>query len=135
MQVQIVTPLGEKFSGAASSIKAVTVAGEVGVLPGHRDMLTALGTGACVVSDSEGGEPKVLLLDEGYLQVSERGERVIIVTELAEFPSEIDKGAAETALGEAKKALDGSKEAVGSEAWKLLRHDVALAEARLSVAG
>ncbi|HAN32774.1 MAG TPA: ATP synthase F1 subunit epsilon [Myxococcales bacterium] len=135
MQVQIVTPLGEKFSGTASSVKAVTVAGEVGVLPGHRDMLTALGTGSCVVSSTEGDEPQLLLLDEGYLQVSESGDKIIIVTELAEFPNEIDRDGATAELNQGLKALDASKEAVGSESWKILRHNVALAQARLDIAG
>ncbi len=135
MQVEIVTPQGEKFSGEAASIRASTVAGEVGILPGHRDMMTALGTGPCAVLSSTNSDPTVFLLDEGYLQVSQQGAQVIIVTELAETPADIDVDAARKALDAGRKALDESKEAVGSEAWKVKRHVVALAEARLAVAG
>ena len=133
MQVEIVTPLGEKYSGEAVAIVAETAAGEVGILPGHRDMLTALGTGACVVQTETHGEPVTFLVDEGYLQVSQRGAKVIIATERAELPADIDTAAAASDLEEAKRALLQSKDAVGSAAWKVKRHAVAFAEARLNV--
>ena len=135
MQVEIVTPMGEKYSGEAVAIRAATVAGEVGILPGHRDMLTALGVGPCLVQTEAHGEPVSFLLDEGYLQVSQRGAKVIIVTERAEAPTEIDVDGARTDLVAAKAALDGSRDAVGSAAWNVQRHEVALAEARLSMTG
>ncbi|MCO4761416.1 MAG: ATP synthase F1 subunit epsilon [Myxococcales bacterium] len=135
MQVEIVTPAGEKYSGEAVAIRAATASGEVGILPGHRDMMTALGTGGCHVQTEAHGEPTTFLVDQGYLQVSQRGAKVIIVTERAQTPDEIDVEAARADLAAAKGELDGSKEAVGSEAWKVKRHAVALAEARLSVAG
>ncbi len=135
MHVEIVTPLGEKYSGEAVAIRAATVAGEVGILPGHRDMLTALGTGACLVQSEAHGEPVTFLLDEGYLQVSQRGEHVIIVTEAAERPDEIDVAMARADLSAAKAEFDAATAAVGSAAWLVKRHAVALAEARLSIAG
>jgi len=135
MQVEIVTPMGEKYSGDAVAIRAATVAGEVGILPGHRDMLTALGVGPCLVQTEANGEPVTFLLDEGYLQVSQRGAKVIIVTERAEAPTEIDVEGARSDLVAAKSALEASKDAVGTAAWKVTRHKVALAEARLSVSG
>ena len=135
MHVEIVTPLGEKYSGEAVAIRAATVAGEVGILPGHRDMLTALGTGACLVQTETHGEPVTFLLDEGYLQVSQRGGHVIIVTEAAERPDEIDVAGARADLSAAKSEFDATTAAVGSAAWLVKRHGVALAEARLSIAG
>lgn len=134
MQVEIVTPMGEKYSGEAVAIVAETVAGEVGILPGHRDMLTALGSGACSVLTETHGVPTIFLVDEGYLQVSQRGAKVIIATECAQTPDEIDTDAAAQELEAAKQALVQSKDAVGSAAWNVKRHAVALAEARLSVA-
>ena len=135
MQVEIVTPLGEKYSGEAVAIRAETVAGEVGILPGHRDMLTALGTGACLVQTEAHGDPVRFLLDEGYLQVSQRGANVIIVTERAQLPEEIDVDSARADLSKAKSEFDATTAAVGSAAWLVKRHAVALAEARLSIAG
>lgn len=135
MQVEIVTPLGEKFSGDAVAVRARGLIGEFGVLPGHRDMLTALGTGVCQVQETAHGEPQRMLLDAGYLQVSKNGDKVIIVTELAERPDEVDQNAARSAYDAAKAELDGLREAVGSAAWKVKQHAVDLARARLELCG
>jgi F-type H+-transporting ATPase subunit epsilon len=133
MQVEIVTPLGEKFSGEAVVVRARGAIGEFGVLPGHRDMLTALGTGVCQVTPAVHAEPIRFVLDEGYLQVTEVGKKVIIVTELAERRDEVDPNAARADYDAARAELEAAREAVGSHAWKVKRHAVELARARLEL--
>ncbi len=135
MQVEIVTPVGEKFSGEAVAVRARGMVGEFGVLPGHRDMLTALGTGVCQVQETAHGEPVRFLLDEGYLQVSKDGRKVIIVTELAERPQDVDANAARTAHDAAKADLEANSDAVGTAAWKVKQHALDLARARLELCG
>ena len=135
MQVEIVTPLGEKFSGTAVAIRARGDTGEFGVLPGHRDMLTALGVGVCQILTSAHGEPERLVLVDGYLQVSMAGERVIIVTEQAERPADVDRATAQRDYDSARTELDAAREAVGSNAWKVKRFNVDLARARLELCG
>jgi F-type H+-transporting ATPase subunit epsilon len=135
MQVEIVTPLGERYKGEAVSLRARGAVGELGVLPGHRDMLTALGTGICRVLASAHGEPERWLLDGGYLQVSQRGGRVIIVTELAERAADVDVEAARAAHEAARRELEAAREPTGSHAWRAKRHAVELARARLELSG
>ncbi len=135
MQIEIVTPMGEKWRGEAVSVRARGAVGEVGVLPGHRDMLTALGVGVCSVMQTQHGDPLRMVLVEGYLQVSHRGDKVIIVTERAEQASEIDKDAARRDYDAARVALEAAREDVGSHAWRLKRFNVDLARARLELCG
>jgi F-type H+-transporting ATPase subunit epsilon len=135
MQVEIVTPLGEKFSGDAVVVRACGAVGEFGVLPGHREMLTALGTGICAVTLTPHAEPIRFVLDEGYLHVTAAGKKVTIVTEIAERREEINVGAARAAYDSAIAELDVAREPTGSNAWKVKRHAVALARARLDLCG
>ena len=133
MHVEIVTPKGEQYNGEAVKVEAPGLLGEMGVLPGHRDMLAALGTGICRIYEAEHADPKLILLDEGYIQVS-HFDKVIIVTELAETRDQINVDRVKDALGRARTELDGTREDVGTRTWQTRRHAVALGEARLRLA-
>lgn len=134
MQVEIVTPLGSQYAGSAVMIEAPGLLGDMGLLPGHRDMLAALGTGVCKVYEAEHADPVCVLVDEGYVQVS-HGDRVIIVTELAERKKDIDVEKVRSALATARVELNSTREGVGTRTWQRRKHAVSLAEARLKLAG
>ena len=134
MHVEIVTPTGEQYNGEAVMIEAPGLLGEMGILPGHRDLLAALGTGICRIFEAEHADPKLILLDEGYVQVNE-ANRIIIVTELAETPGQIKVDRVRDQLGRAASELAGTRDDVGTRTWQTRRHAVALAEARLRLAG
>lgn len=134
MHVEIVTPTGEQYNGEAVMIEAPGLLGEMGILPGHRDMLAALGTGICRIFEAEHADPKQILLDEGYVQVN-RDDRIIIVTELAETADKIKVEKVRDQLGRANTELAATREDVGTRTWQTRRHAVALAEARLRLAG
>ncbi len=130
MQVEIVTPLGEQYTGDAVKLEVPGLLGEMGILPGHRDLLAALGTGICRIFEAEHADPIKILLDEGYVQVS-AASRIIIVTEQAETKDDIDVDKTRDALGRARSELSGTREDVGTRTWQTRRHAVALHEARL----
>ncbi len=134
MQVVIVTPGGEKFAGEAASVRAPGRAGELGLLPGHRDMIAALRVGICEITPPNHGEPVAILVDEGYVQVS-GGERVIVVTEKAELKNDVDVEAARADFEQARGDLRGATDATHSETWQVRKHALDLAETRLRVAG
>lgn len=134
MHVEIVTPTGEQYNGEAVKIEVPGLLGEMGILPGHRDLLAALGTGICRIFEAEHADPKLILLDEGYVQVNE-ANRIIIVTELAETPGQIKVDRVRDQLGRAASELAGTRDDVGTRTWQTRRHAVALAEARLRLAG
>ncbi len=131
MKVEIVTPVGVKFSGDAGGVMAPGVLGDMGLLPGHQPMLAALRTGEAVVS-IPGQEPLHLVIDGGYAHVV-GGDQVTITTELCEAWQEIDAAAAQALLDTASAALAATKEDVSTMAWQVKKHDVDLATTRLRV--
>ena len=54
IHLEIVTPDGPKLTADVTEFTAPSVAGEIGVLPGHVPLLTALATG--IVTYQLGGE-------------------------------------------------------------------------------
>ena len=133
MKVEIVTPTGVKFAGEAAQIVAPGLLGDLGILPNHEPILAALRTGLCTIH-VPGNEPQPLVVDGGYLHVTEAGQ-VTIATELCEAWQEVNVDAARAALETATVALLGSKEATTSQAWQVMKHDVELAETRIRVGG
>jgi F-type H+-transporting ATPase subunit epsilon len=133
MHVQIVTPIGEVFSGEAAKVEVRGAAGEMGILPGHCDLLSALATGICRVYETEHADALSILVDEGYVQVS-RGDRIILVTEHSETREEVDVDQARADLDKATVDLDDSREDTGSKNWLVKKHAVDLARARLELA-
>lgn len=134
MQVEIVTPIGQVYSGEAVRVTAPGALGELGILPGHQDMLAGLRVGICVVENTSHGDKSTFVVDEGYVQVT-GGERVIIVTNLAESKRDVDIEKVRAELGEARSRMSETREDVDSRTWMVRKHDCDLAEARLRIAG
>ena len=77
MEVAIVTPTGEVFSGTVESVVAPGVAGEFGILPGHTTFLSTLREGTVVVR--EGREERQFTVTGGFAEV--RDDRVVILAD------------------------------------------------------
>lgn len=132
MQVEIVTPVGVKYSGEAKGVIVPGALGDMGILPGHQPMLAALRTGACFV-DLGQHDPLALVVDGGYVHVTD-GVKVTITTELCETWQEIDAVAVRAQLDQANAALLATRDAVSTLAWQGKKHAVDLADTRLRVA-
>lgn len=131
MQVEIVTPVGVKYSGEAKGVIVPGVLGDMGILPGHQPILAALRTGACFVDVGQ-HEPIALVLDGGYVHVVE-GHKVTVTTELCETWQELNEGDTRAALEEANLTLSQARESVSTLAWLGKKHAVDLATTRLRV--
>ncbi|MBA2528773.1 MAG: F0F1 ATP synthase subunit epsilon [Euzebyales bacterium] len=68
MEVSIVTPETELFSGEASQVYARSVEGELGILPGHQPILVALAEDAQVRVTDAGGAERAFDVSGGFLQ-------------------------------------------------------------------
>jgi len=90
LEVHVVTPEREVWSGEASMVIARGVEGEVGVLAGHAPMLIRLAIGPLRIQD--GGEEVFSVVDGGFLHVTSAGEatRVDVLATSASLASEID---------------------------------------------
>lgn len=131
MKVEIVTPTGIKYSGDALGVIAPGASGDLGLLPGHRELLSALRTGVCTVQLGPHNE-LLFALDGGYVHVVD-GQSVTITTELAEKPEDIVLDAARKQLEETTAALAATSDDVETQLWQVRRRAVDLAETRIRV--
>ena len=126
MQLQVVTPQGPKVDATIQQITAPGVLGEMSILAGHLPLITGLGVGLLQYKDSAGAHH--LAVSGGYLEVAD--DVVIVVSETAETPEEIDLVRAEISRKTAEKAI-GEAEA-GSEDWQIAVDKLARAENRIA---
>ena len=104
MHLRIVTPHGPKVDSDITEVTAPGEVGDMGILPGHRPLLAGLGIGLLSYGPADGGVQH-LAVNGGYLEVD--NDDVIVVTETAEAPDEIDHERAKAALAKAQEELSG----------------------------
>ncbi len=123
MRVELVSPERSVWSGEANYVGARTVAGGIGILPGHEPLLAELAPGVVLIRP-EGGEAVEAAVSGGFLSVTAEG--VSVLAEVAELRADVDVAAARRDLEEARDADPDDSEAAGRRA---------AAEARLRLAG
>ena len=82
MKIEIVTTEEIIYSGKADAVVLPGVEGQLGILPRHAPLITALAKGEVVVRDQ--GETTTLLLSGGFMEVLED-----VVTILADSSAEV----------------------------------------------
>ena len=87
LRLSIVTPTGAITDTEVTEMVAPGLLGEFGVLPGHLPFLSAMDAG--VLSYVEDGHTHVLAVGPGYVEVGV-GDEIIVLTEAALAPREID---------------------------------------------
>jgi F-type H+-transporting ATPase subunit epsilon len=80
LQVELVAADRRVWTGEASMVRARSMDGELGILPGHTPLLGVLVSGAVVIH-GEGGD-QTATIDSGFLSVEH--DRVTIVAESVE---------------------------------------------------
>lgn len=108
LQVQIVCPDGELFSGEARSILVTTENGEVQIMRGHADLVASLRTGRAKLSLADGTE-RTASASGGFILVKDGAVRVVATT--FEFKDTIDVERAKRAKEEAEQRLRDAKDA------------------------
>ena len=116
--LKIVTPDGLCFDGNAYSLTVRTVAGDVGILAGHLDLVTALGMGRASIVTEQGTRYAACI--GGLLSVQK--DPVTLVATTFEWAEDIGAARAQASYERAQKVLH-SKDAGQVE--------LKLAEARL----
>jgi F-type H+-transporting ATPase subunit epsilon len=96
LQVHLVTPEREVWSGEADFVTARGVDGDLGVLPGHAPLLAALAVGPVFID--AGGSRTAVAVDGGFLHVAHEDDvtRVDILAEHAVLPEELGGDDAES---------------------------------------
>ncbi len=124
MQVELVSPERVLYSGEAAMVIARTTEGDVAFLPGHAPFLGALGVAQLRILQEAGGE-EVAAVHGGFVEV--RGDRVTVLSDVAEMRSQIDLERAREARQRAEERVraEHDAEAEAALARALLRIDVA----------
>ncbi|MCC6625283.1 MAG: ATP synthase F1 subunit epsilon [Deltaproteobacteria bacterium] len=99
MHLVVVTPAGSKVDASVKMVTVPGAVGELGIMPGHRALITSLAIGQLSYLD-EAGKSWVLATNEGFCEIHD--DEVVFVTESAEWPDDID-------AERAKRSLDGAE--------------------------
>jgi F-type H+-transporting ATPase subunit epsilon len=100
LQVELVVPDGEVWSGTAQMVIAKTLDGDIGVLTGHAPVLGILVEGSVVrIRPDEGGEEISAAVSSGFFSIAD--DRVSVLVRQARLSSDIDRAAVQSALDEA----------------------------------
>lgn len=126
-QLEIVTPEKKVVDTSASEAQIPGKNGYLGVLPGHAPLITELAVGE--ITFRAGSEEQRLAVAWGFAEILP--EKVTILAETAERPSEIDVERARKAKARAEQRLNSGDPSVDVERSLNALHK---AETRLQVA-
>jgi F-type H+-transporting ATPase subunit epsilon len=125
--LEIVTPVRLFFNEEVEMVIARGVEGDIGIMKNHEPFITPLQIGQ--VKIKQNGQYRLAAVSQGYMQVTK--EKVVILSDTAEWPEEIDIERAQRARERAEKRLQQK-----SADLDILRAEIALkkAAARIGVA-
>jgi F-type H+-transporting ATPase subunit epsilon len=127
IEVHLVTPEREVWSGSVQMVIAHGIDGDVGILGGHAPLLVQLSIGVLRIQhEDETWESAVV--DGGFLHVSSEGDstRVDVLATDAELANEVDVAAARERLERYERLFEENNGVAQAE--------IAKASARISIA-
>jgi F-type H+-transporting ATPase subunit epsilon len=124
LQVELVSPERILWSGEADMVVARTSEGDIAFLTGHSPFIGALGIGAVSIRATDGTEERAAV-HGGFVEVS--GDRVTILSDVAELASDIDAARARRALEQAERRTGDQDDAEAEPALRRARLRVELA--------
>jgi len=130
VDVEVLTPEGEVWSGEARQVSTRTEVGEIGILANHAPVLAALRPTELRLHVSE-SETKRYAQAHGWLQVY--GNRARLLLEEAIPPENLDAGTLKEQLADAERRLSECEPDTAGHARA--QKDKDRAEAFLSIAG
>lgn len=129
LKLEIVTPEKKVLDESVDAVTVPTATGEIGILPNHAPLISALKSG--ILSYTVKGTTDKLVVSGGFVEVST--DQVSILTDVAERADEIDAEAARTDREAAEKALAAAATAPVEE-MEAEKERLEKAEARLQLA-
>lgn len=126
LYLNIVTPEKQIFSAEVDQVNIPTPSGEIGVLPHHANLMSKVAPGELrIFKDSK---VQVMAIGSGLLQMA--GNKLSIMTDLAEKAEDIDEKAVEQAKARAEEALE---QKLGDEEYATAMANLEKALAQLRV--
>jgi len=108
LQLEIVSPERRAYTDEVDEVIVPGIDGQLGILPHHTRLITALGTGELRIK--KGGSEQSLLISGGFVEV--RPDKVIVMADLAEHSDEIDEAKAVEARKRAEAELEAARDPV-----------------------
>lgn len=128
LHLEIVTPEKKIFSDTVENVILPGADGELGILPEHAGLVTALQAGELVIHQN--GSTKTLAVGSGFAEVDQK--KVIVLTDSALGEDEIDEAATEAAMKRAEEQLAGVEHSLDAEEVAHLQNIIAQATAALN---
>jgi F-type H+-transporting ATPase subunit epsilon len=131
LTLEIVTPRGSALREDVDDVAAPSEAGELGVLPGHLQLVASLRPG--LVAYHQRGEEKRLAIGEGFIEVKD--DRVLILTDKVAKSEEIDPVPVRLELKDVGQKLDQYDGPPNAPEWQDLLGREAWAAVQLELVG
>lgn len=122
LHFKIITPLRTALEADVVSIHLLSAEGEMEILPGHTDIIAAVGNGELTYRTTA-GQSSSLFVGGGFLQVE--GDDAMLVTDTALEDADIDTTSIETAIAKAQEALKNSSSVLSREEQTYLEASIA----------
>ncbi|MEI6830649.1 MAG: ATP synthase F1 subunit epsilon [Synechococcaceae cyanobacterium ELA445] len=131
LTLRVLAPDQSVFDGSAEEVILPSTTGQLGILPGHIPLLTALDVGVLRVRES--GTWRAIALLGGFAEVD--SDEVTVLVNGAELGSTIDAAVAQLDLEKAEQAAAGFEGQPPSTEKLKAQQQVSRARARLQAAG
>jgi F-type H+-transporting ATPase subunit epsilon len=132
LKLDILTPTGAKREGiAVQGVEIPGIEGELGVLPHHESLITAIVPG--IIRFKEGPQSVRIAVGPGFLEIKEQG-RVVILVEQAKEPDEIETDSLRPRLKELESTLAKHTGSVGDAEYQMAKTEHAWIDAQLRAA-
>jgi F-type H+-transporting ATPase subunit epsilon len=128
LQLDIVTPEKKVFSDFVDNVYLPGADGEIGVLPMHAGLVTALQPGE--LRYLHNGRVVTLAVGSGFAEVTQT--KVTVLTDMALGENEIDEQSAEEAIQRAKEKLQSVDHSMDSEEVAYLQGVISRSAAALT---
>ncbi|MBN1656126.1 MAG: ATP synthase F1 subunit epsilon [Deltaproteobacteria bacterium] len=130
LDLTVATPMGVKIKTRAESVQVPGVEGELGILPDHLPLLSALKPG--VMRYIEKGKDFMVAVDRGYVEVGP--DRVRLLTEGFANSTQVEVAVVEKELAQAEEQLKNFPSLCEGAEYDELKRAAAWARARLAIA-
>jgi F-type H+-transporting ATPase subunit epsilon len=129
LKLEIVTPERRIVDTEADTVTVPTASGDVGLLPGHAPMISALRPGILTYA-ARGREDRIAVAG-GFVEINR--DKVSVLADAAETADEVDADAARAARTELERSLEDAWQQPVEETDPL-REQLEAADARLRLA-
>ncbi len=127
LHLEIVTPEKKIFSDTVENVYLPGADGEMGILPSHAGLVTALQPGE--LRYLREGQVVTMAIGSGFAEIS--GNKAVVLTDMALGESEIDESAAEEAIKRAEEKLHTVEHSMDAEEVAYLQGVIAKQSAAL----